>query len=216
MPIHDWTKVDAGIFHAFHHGWIEELSRALNRKILPPDYYALIEQLPRQTETGSRNQVGCKSGRLNKSVIAVRRRLKDGLVAQIEVISPDDKDMGRNVLSVADRIWDLLKMEVHTLILDLLPPGPFDVNGIHNAIWRSIGSDDFAPPSEKFLTIASYESHLEARAYVEPLSVGDQMPDMPLFLEQDHYVVVPLEPTYQVAFAEVPRRWRTVLEPSAS
>src|SRR3954447_8617745 len=41
MPIHDWTRVDAGIFHAFHHGWIEELSRRLNRGLLPEDYYAL-------------------------------------------------------------------------------------------------------------------------------------------------------------------------------
>src|SRR5438046_9975370 len=44
MPVHDWTRVDAGIFHAFHHGWIEELARALNRGRLPPDYYALPEQ----------------------------------------------------------------------------------------------------------------------------------------------------------------------------
>jgi len=44
MPIHDWTRVDAGIFHAFHHGWIEELARALNRGVLPADYYALPEQ----------------------------------------------------------------------------------------------------------------------------------------------------------------------------
>src|SRR6266851_2379946 len=44
MPVHDWTRVDAGIFHAFHHGWIEELARALNRGVLPSDYYALPEQ----------------------------------------------------------------------------------------------------------------------------------------------------------------------------
>jgi len=44
MPVHDWSRVDARIFHAFHHGWIEELSRALNRGVLPPDYYALPEQ----------------------------------------------------------------------------------------------------------------------------------------------------------------------------
>jgi hypothetical protein len=44
MPVHDWTRVDAGIFHAFHHGWIEDISRALNRGILPSDYYALPEQ----------------------------------------------------------------------------------------------------------------------------------------------------------------------------
>ena len=45
MPIHDWTRVDAGIFHAFHVTWIADLARALNRGLLPPDYYALAEQI---------------------------------------------------------------------------------------------------------------------------------------------------------------------------
>jgi Protein of unknown function (DUF4058) len=45
MPIHDWTRVDAGIFHAFHHDGITDLARALNRGLLPSDYYALPEQL---------------------------------------------------------------------------------------------------------------------------------------------------------------------------
>jgi hypothetical protein len=44
MPNHDWTLVDAGIFHAFHHDWITELARVLNQGLLPPDYYALPEQ----------------------------------------------------------------------------------------------------------------------------------------------------------------------------
>jgi len=30
MPIHDWTRVEAGIFHLFHHAWITEIARALN------------------------------------------------------------------------------------------------------------------------------------------------------------------------------------------
>ncbi len=45
MPIHDWTRVDAGIFHHFHLEWIGEISRALNRGLLPPDHYALAEQI---------------------------------------------------------------------------------------------------------------------------------------------------------------------------
>ena len=24
MPIHDWTRVDAGIFHHFHTSWVDE------------------------------------------------------------------------------------------------------------------------------------------------------------------------------------------------
>jgi hypothetical protein len=44
MAVHDWTRVEAGIFHAFHHRWISAISDALNTGILPPDYYALPEQ----------------------------------------------------------------------------------------------------------------------------------------------------------------------------
>ncbi len=45
MPVHDWTRVGAGIFHDFHHGWIEEIKRALNGGLLPSPYYALAEQI---------------------------------------------------------------------------------------------------------------------------------------------------------------------------
>jgi hypothetical protein len=44
MPIHNWKVVRAGEFHDFHQGWSIEIRTALNRGILPPDYYALIEQ----------------------------------------------------------------------------------------------------------------------------------------------------------------------------
>jgi hypothetical protein len=45
MPVHDWTRVEAGIFHAFHHSWVEEIARALNRGLLPAKYYALPEEV---------------------------------------------------------------------------------------------------------------------------------------------------------------------------
>lgn len=44
MPIHDWTRVEAGIYHHFHHSWIEEIQRSLNAGLLPVDYYAMAEQ----------------------------------------------------------------------------------------------------------------------------------------------------------------------------
>src|SRR5262249_41780790 len=47
MPIHDWTRVDAGLFHAFHQDWIGVLARALNAGVLPPGYFALREQSTR-------------------------------------------------------------------------------------------------------------------------------------------------------------------------
>ena len=33
MPIHDWTRVDAGIFHHFHLGWIGDLFASLESRI---------------------------------------------------------------------------------------------------------------------------------------------------------------------------------------
>src|SRR3954447_25015275 len=44
MPIHDWSKVNAGVFHHFHHGWVEETKRLLNSGVLPPDHYAMVER----------------------------------------------------------------------------------------------------------------------------------------------------------------------------
>ncbi len=44
MPIHDWTRVDAGLFHDFHQDWTIELRRSLNAGRLPPGYVALADQ----------------------------------------------------------------------------------------------------------------------------------------------------------------------------
>ncbi|MFO0965400.1 MAG: DUF4058 family protein [Gemmataceae bacterium] len=44
MPVHDWTRVDAGIFHAFHLSWLGRLQDSLNDGVLPEGYYALAEQ----------------------------------------------------------------------------------------------------------------------------------------------------------------------------
>src|SRR5262249_49116237 len=45
MPVHDWPRVDDGVFHSFHNCWIGELTKALNSGLLPADYYALGEQI---------------------------------------------------------------------------------------------------------------------------------------------------------------------------
>src|SRR5438477_1336532 len=67
MPMHDWTRVEAGIYHAFHYEWISEIGRALNRGLLPPDYYALPEQI---------------TGGLVPDVLTLRRPVDDKLPAR--------------------------------------------------------------------------------------------------------------------------------------
>lgn len=43
MPIHDWSKVSAGVFHDFHLSWVHDLRDLLNQKLLPDPFYALAE-----------------------------------------------------------------------------------------------------------------------------------------------------------------------------
>jgi hypothetical protein len=62
------------------------------------------------------------------------------------------------------------------------------------------------------LAFASYRADRPVEAFVNHLAVGDELPDMPLFLSRTKYSDVPLESTYSAAFAGMPAFWRKVLE----
>jgi hypothetical protein len=215
MPVHDWTRVDAGIFHAFHHSWIEEIARALNGGLLPDDYYAL----PEQHAAGFGPDILTLQGSAHlelyhhkQSTVAVRHASGDRIVAMVEVVSPGNKAGRAALRSFVEKATELLGKRIHLLILDLHPPGPRDPQGIHGAIWEELTGTPYTSPPDKLLTLAAYESGLTVRAYVEPVAVRDVLADMPLFLEPGAHVLVPLEATYQAAWQAVPRRWRAVLE----
>jgi hypothetical protein len=205
MAVHDWTRVEAGIFHDFHLDWIFTLKQALNQGILPPDFYALAEQV---------------AGGLHPDVFAlvlgkritIRHSSDDRMVTLLEIVSPGNKGSQHALRSFTEKAWELLDAGIHLLILDLLPPGPCDPQGIHAVIWSQTGDTNFQLPADKPLTLVSYAFAQAKEAYLEPVAVGDVLPEMPLFLEPDRYVLVPLEATYRAAFDAVPRRWRTVLE----
>jgi hypothetical protein len=64
MPIHDWTRVEAGTFHAFHTSWLTHLMEALNSGLLPPGYYALSEQVATRMQTDVLTLRGPSTGQL--------------------------------------------------------------------------------------------------------------------------------------------------------
>ncbi len=244
MAVHDWTRVEAGIFHAFHHGWIFEISRALNRGLLPPEFYALPEQQaagfgpdiltlhgPKSAEeikdeplsngpTGlvlapPRVRFTAQSGgeflRRKKSTIVVRHVSGDRIIAVLDIVSPGNKSSRNAFKALIDKACELLEYKIHLLILDLFPPTKRDPQGIHGALWEEITGEIFVMPLEKPLLLAGYESADTVRAFIEPVAVGDSLPDMPLFLEPGAHIQMPLEQTYREAFASVPLRWRQVL-----
>ena len=259
MPIHDWTRVDAGIFHHFHQRWIGAITDVLNQRLLPREYYALAEQhgasftpavltlktsespkpdgddaLPPatrpsidgggdETATGGvrvaepRARVKAATDlefyRRKQNVVAVRHVSGDHLVAIVEIVSKGNKSGRKAFDDFIHKSAEFLSHQVHLLILDLHPTTARDPQGIHGAIWDEVAGEEYFRPTDKLLTLASYESGGRIRAFIEPVGVGDVLRDMPLFLEPGRYVEVPLEETYRLAFDSVPRRWRAMLEP---
>jgi hypothetical protein len=148
--------------------------------------------------------------------IAIRHRLGE-VVCIIEVVSPGNKSGRAALRSFVDKAIECLQKGIHLLVIDLLPPTKRDPQGIHKAIWDEIDEEPFELPPDKRLTLAAYVagdllSGSEITAYVEPIGVGDILPDMPAYLERSGYVPVPLEATYQVAWANCPGDLRELVE----
>ena len=233
MPIHDWTRVEAGLFHDFHLGWIAALRRSLNGGLLPKGYYALAEQvaggpipdvLTLQTSTPKRAQADGPGGvavadtpprtavvrQAEEDIYAARanhiaiRHSRGTVVAVIEIVSPGSKASRFALHKFVEKSAEFLRHGVHLLVIDLFPPTPRDPAGIHKAVWDEILDEPFELPAGKPLTLAAYSAGVPMTAYVEPFAVSDLLPDMPLFLESGRYVPVPLEATYQASWAAFP------------
>jgi hypothetical protein len=241
MPLHDWARVDAATFHAFHTAWITHLSEALNDGVLPGEFYALPEQWAGQSiadvltlqsphdeprsagEEGGVAVVECppqvgrkliSSASLKGSprTLAVRHTSGHRIVAFLEIVSPANKDRASHVANFADKFEAALWKGVHAMLIDVLPPGAHDPHGMHAAVWDRFVDEPYCLPSAARLSLSSYVAGPRAEAYVEHLTTQVPLPQMPLFLSADRYVNVPLEATYMAAFRGLPAIHRQILE----
>lgn len=250
MPIHDWTRVDAGVFHDFHQSWIVSIRNVLNDGLLPSDYYAMAEQVaegpipdvvtlerfnapdmsfddtdnssnsvavlerPPQTRYSHDVDVELYAGRATH--VVVRHVSGDRVIGYIEIVSPGNKHSEVAMRSFLDKLANGLRRGCQLLVIDVHPPTPRDVRGIHAQFWEQHFGDATAPgvDAQHPLGMAAYRSSLRPTAYFEPFCVGDVLIDMPIFLTPDRYVNIPLEATYNEAWRAVPRRWRQVIDGS--
>lgn len=238
MPIHDWTRVRANRFHHFHQTWTPLIATALNRGVLPDGYFAMTEQItggpepdvvtlslplkPRGAEAGvavlearpkAWHIAQAEATTYARKANRVTVRHPDGdVVAIIEIVSPGNKDSKHAVRAFARKAVEFLHAGVHLLIVDLFPPSKRDPQGIHKLIWDRIKDEEFTLPSGKPLTLASYSAGNTITGYIEPVGVGDTLPDMPIFLTADRYVSCPLETTYLASWDAYPLPLRAALE----
>jgi hypothetical protein len=241
MPVHDWTRVTAGTFHDFHTRWISHITEALNEGLLPRTYYAQAElklrgmepdvvtlsvepNAPPHRENGGtvtmappKTMLHLKADtdavyRLKRRTIVIRNTSGHQVVAIVEIVSPANKDRRESVQSFVDKIDQAISGGIHVLLVDLFPPGPSDPLGLHPKIWKAIEPHRQEVGLDRPLCLAAYEALELPEAFLEPISVGDALPDMPLFYDSGLYVNVPLEATYQQAWRGVPEFWRDVIE----
>jgi hypothetical protein len=245
MPIHDWTRVDAGLFHDFHQRWTGNLSDALNLGGLPTNYFALVEQrikgpipdvltlqlasgpeepsngttalavatAPPRTRLVRRSEAEIYAGKANR--ITIRHRHGE-VVAVIEIVSPGNKASRNELRAFVEKSADLIHQNIHLLVIDLFPPGPRDPQGIAKAVWDEFEEENWELPPDKPLRLASYDAGPPRMAYIDPVAVGDVLPDMPLFLKSGIYVPTPLEATYQTTWKGFPAVLKRLLEGPAS
>lgn len=242
MPVHDWTRVDAGTFHGFHTAWITHLSEAMNGGLLPSGYYAMPEQhagrfiadvLTLQAPLSAIPPLPSGEGGLAvaEAPPRVRRKLSPSpvargtrrtltirhvsghrIIALVEVVSPANKDRATHVEEFVDKMETALWHGIHLLLLDLFPPGPHDQQGMHGAIWERFDDEPYLLLPAEPLTLASYVAGPRPEAYLDHLAVGSSLVEMPLFLNPDRYIYVPLEATYLAAYRGLPGFWREILE----
>ena len=186
MPLHDWTRVPAGLFHHFHQSWSVSAKDALNAGRLPKGIAALVEQRsgPREADVlaiearAGWSRVELDSGsvatmqppavqivhRSESELYAARanriviRHHLGRIVAVIEIVSPGNKDTRKALHDFVEKTVEFLQAGIHVLVVDLFPPTPRDPQGIHQAIWDEIGDEPFTFPPGKDRLLVSYET----------------------------------------------------------
>ncbi len=130
------------------------------------------------------------------------------VVAMIEIISPGNKDGSRAIHEFVTKSIEVMDAGIHLLVVDLFPTSACNPEGIHALLW----DDPFSLPADRRLTLASYRIDVLNEAFVEPIAVGQEMRDMPIFLDPAWYVNVPLASTYESAWRGVPKPFQRMLE----
>jgi hypothetical protein len=242
MPMHDWTRVNAGTYHDFHGSWLADIKNRLNEGLLPGDHYALTEQIMESMTADiltlreeppppgpDEDEGGGLALALAPPQVRFTQEIEEDLYAartkRLVIRHSSDGRMVAMVelISPGNKSGDHAFGKFVEKSLEALDQGihlliidPFPPTPRDpKGIHAAIWGElggKFEPPADKPLTMAAYLAGLVKKAYIEPFAVGDALTPMPLFLSRGRYVPLPLEESYARTFRGVPRRYREVLE----
>ncbi len=227
-----WTisicdALNAGLLPPGYSALVEQYSSGLY-----PDVLALQRRSPKPSNSlaamtlleapRTRMVVHPREGRFHERAnrVVIRHHLGE-VVCAIEVVSPGNKAGKIAVREFVSKAVDLLRRGINLLVIDPFPPGPQDAQTLHKLIWDEFDEGvSFELPANEPLLLASYRAaaplvEFTPEAFIEPLRVGAELPDMPAWLDIDLYVNVPLERTYRAAWEVCPVDFRRLVEDGA-
>jgi hypothetical protein len=228
---------DDSIYHHFHANWLMSLAGALNRTFPEESgFEAVFEKRVNPLEADVVTIDSLEAGvqrlsddcrRLQLPAVAASfvnpafsddardltiRTASGKIVSVIELTSPGHKDARKKADAYALNAISYLQHGIHYLVIDMLPPTRF-VDTFHNLIAELFESNPLTPPMGKPFYIVSYNVRIvggdvRIDAYPYWLSLGEVLPEVPLFLIDDLHVAVDLESTFMEAVERLPPRHR--------
>lgn len=216
---------DQRFWNAFHHAWPAAIARRLNRDILSDEYFASpsIQFGPRVeidvgtfAETAKNGNIVVPTGTATYAAspatvttafnfldtVEVQIFHQEGgpqLVAAIELVSPSNKDRPEQRRAFAAKMGSYLHQGIALIVVDIVTSR---TSHLHNE-WIELFQMNLKPmeAAAKPLYANSYrplqkngEAQLEM--WLSPLSIGDELPNLPLYLRSDLCIEVPLNESY--------------------
>jgi hypothetical protein len=237
MPMHDWTRASAGDWHSFEFSWRCAISNHLTRSGLSQKYFSMITKLELRPETGfyemqepekpnklppdddtaelpSRLQAIPSIHEANYATdfLAIRESCFHTIKAAIFLVSKQDATVPYRKRALVQSAVGALTRGINVVVIDLCTNHRQPSDTISEAIWRELGNPPWERPVEASTSAVSFRTDFSVEAYLEPLRVGEVLPEIPLFLGRDLFVLLPLEATYAATWTMTPEPTRQALE----
>ncbi len=213
-------------WEGFHHAWATNIAQHLNREVLPPDFFAEPEislgptleiDVANFEEGAGREAAGTATGttvwapakplltfpvdfaRLDVCEVRVYEELGGPqLRAAIELISPANKDRPGSRRTFAAKCAGYLKQAVSVVMIDLVTERTAN---LHADLMEALEVSEAPWESPTQLYAIAYrpvpvQKQQRVEAWPEVLTLGRELPVLPLWLRMDFSVPLQLEETY--------------------
>jgi hypothetical protein len=218
-------------WESFHSGWANEIMRQLN-KTLPPGYVARPNVklgVDVQADVGTLEQSGQQAGengggvatavwapprptlsvsvdfnRLDVFEVQVHREGGLEMVAAIELVSPRNKGRPTSRRYFAAKCAAYLQAGVSVIVVDVVTGRR---ENLYAALLELLGlaAEDHGPGELYAVACRTVppDEPVRLENWVAPLALGSSLPTLPLWLEADLAVPLPLERSYETTFVEM-------------